>query len=296
MKQSVNYQEIRLNYHKHLVRLCRKYPDAPCSMVSARAKKEILKSISSEEQELFRSCQYRFEQVCSLQEEIFIGREKELLKIHESFAGGTGRPVVLYGIGGIGKSALARAYARRFRGEYDHILSLPCQKRLKDTLSSDTALPVNNLQYSPERYRSKNKYFRKKLDVAISLMRESKVLLILDGCTGITDAEMDILLSLPCHILITTCLSGRLFHGSRGIRVEELKEPAEWDLFIDSYCPYPPSREQRRELYEYRDAVGGHTLTMRQAARQLRPDEENFPLSSTPPRKKTPTQNAEPSF
>lgn len=52
----------------------------------------------------------------------FVGREKELEEIHLSLAGdGRRRTVVLHGLGGMGKTQIAVAYARRHRNSYSAI-------------------------------------------------------------------------------------------------------------------------------------------------------------------------------
>lgn len=51
--------------------------------------------------------------------EHFIAREAELLDIHASFTSNDSRRiVVLYGLGGFGKTQLAIAYAKRYRQSY----------------------------------------------------------------------------------------------------------------------------------------------------------------------------------
>ena len=54
-------------------------------------------------------------------EEPFVGRGKELVKIRKFFEDGV-RVVFLSGMGGIGKSALARTYGRVYACHYDKIL------------------------------------------------------------------------------------------------------------------------------------------------------------------------------
>ena len=53
----------------------------------------------------------------------FIGKDDELTHIHNTFLDDT-KPeaVVIVGIPGIGKSELASQYAKKYGGEYDHII------------------------------------------------------------------------------------------------------------------------------------------------------------------------------
>lgn len=55
----------------------------------------------------------------------FVAREDELRDIHEALSGdGSRRTVVLYGLGGIGKTQLAVAYAKRYKDNYSAIFWL----------------------------------------------------------------------------------------------------------------------------------------------------------------------------
>ncbi|CAK7237372.1 hypothetical protein SBRCBS47491_009953 [Sporothrix bragantina] len=57
--------------------------------------------------------------------EMFVAREDELVKIHKTLQGdGSRRVVVLHGLGGIGKTQLAIAYAKRHRRDYSAVFWL----------------------------------------------------------------------------------------------------------------------------------------------------------------------------
>ena len=79
----------------------------------------------------------------------FVGREKELEEIHRSLDGdGRRRTVVLQGLGGMGKTQLAVAYARRHRNSYSAIFWFNIQD---ETLLKQSYLKVAKriLQYHP---------------------------------------------------------------------------------------------------------------------------------------------------
>ena len=57
--------------------------------------------------------------------EYFCARQKELAEIHSKLSGdGSRRTVILYGLGGIGKTQLAIAYAKRHRADYSAVFWL----------------------------------------------------------------------------------------------------------------------------------------------------------------------------
>lgn len=63
----------------------------------------------------------------------FIGREREINEIHKSFQN-SNKAVFLHGVGGIGKSSLAIAYAINYKKDYDNILFCRYKTSLEDLL------------------------------------------------------------------------------------------------------------------------------------------------------------------
>ena len=68
-----------------------------------------------------------------------MGREEELAEIHRQLSSGSGR-VLLHGMGGLGKTTLARAYAARFAHAYDTVLWLNVRQDLTHTFCDDGEL------------------------------------------------------------------------------------------------------------------------------------------------------------
>ena len=88
--------------------------------------------------------------------EHFVAREDELSKIHKTLSGdGSRRVVVLYGLGGIGKTQLSIAYAKRHKDNYSAIfwLNIKDEHSLKQSFAKlakqisrehPSAIPVRN--------------------------------------------------------------------------------------------------------------------------------------------------------
>jgi len=88
--------------------------------------------------------------------EHFVAREDELSKIHKTLSGdGSRRVVVLYGLGGFGKTQLSIAYAKRHKGNYSAIfwLNIKDERSLKQSFAKvakqisrahPSAIPVRN--------------------------------------------------------------------------------------------------------------------------------------------------------
>lgn len=83
----------------------------------------------------------------------FVGRETELEEIYSSLAGDSRRRiVVLHGLGGVGKTQIAVAYARRHRDVYSAVFWLNIQD--ETLLKQSFAKAARRiLQYHPSAYR-----------------------------------------------------------------------------------------------------------------------------------------------
>ena len=199
-----------------------------------------------------------------MEPEIFVGREQELLQIEQMICQG-GLPVILTGIGGIGKSALVREYVRRHQEEYNHVLFLYYDESLQNLLADDVKTAVSNLQYSMEKYKNRRDYFLYKLEIIRAIMEEKRVLLVFDNCNVMKDKDMQRVFSLPCDILITTRIGPEIWMKNhifvRPIYVEGITERCQQKEFIRQYCggKYPDTEE---ELLSYFQKIDGHVLLM----------------------------------
>ena len=120
-----NLEEELLEWQERLFRPRGKYRETPPGFRQKEAEEEGLRRLCRirkeyEERRKPRMCSgYRAPREC------FVGRDAYLARIEEIFSRHAG-PAVLYGIGGIGKTAIARAYVRRREGAYGAVLFLCC--------------------------------------------------------------------------------------------------------------------------------------------------------------------------
>lgn len=116
-----DYQEQLLLWRKNQLLLQKKYADTPPGFSSVEAEKAAWEAW---EEEYIRFLEHRHFKIndTSLPSVSFplIGREEELTAVHDTLA--SFHTVFLYGIGGIGKTAIALAYIARHRSAYDHVL------------------------------------------------------------------------------------------------------------------------------------------------------------------------------
>lgn len=129
----------------------------------------------------------------------FCGRDNEIAVIHEQLQ--NSNIVVLHGIGGIGKSELAKHYALKHKNDYDAAVFVRFQGNIIDTITIDTNFPIVNCSRSED--ENDEEYFGRKLKVLQEICT-SRHLIILDNFDTDDCDNLDALTGLPCKILITS--------------------------------------------------------------------------------------------
>ena len=167
-------------------------------------------------------------------QEIFVGRKRELQRITEQICLGKGTPVIVYGLGGSGKTALVHEWMKRNQDRYVHVLEMQFKYSLCDTVCDDENLNITDLTYRKEFHGNKTRYFHLKLDQLADHVRKYKTLILIDACDFGKDRNMKYVFSLPCDLIVTTRVNPVLWGYEDGILMESLQE-TEWDIFFHSY-------------------------------------------------------------
>ena len=125
----------------------------------------------------------------------FLGREEELDELHTMFE--ENRHIFLYGIAGIGKSELAKAYAKQYRKQYTNILYMEYTGNLHQDIADMDFIDDPPEISEQERFQRHNRFLR-------SL--KSDTLLIIDNfnVTATQDSFLSVVLKYRCQILFTT--------------------------------------------------------------------------------------------
>lgn len=253
-----------------------KYKDTPPGFVNDREKDRARARILKVREKYEEKTEFRIsEDYIAPGGGYFVGREKYLAEMEKQFAKGKG-PVILYGIGGIGKTALARAYIRKHQKEYDGVLFLSYNTGLQALICDDCQLAVTNLHYSQDKYKNKNRYFKDKVKILTEIAEKTKLLMVIDDCNTQGDPKMEAVLSIPCDFLITTRVNPRLWGDYRGIHVKELTTQKEWTEFIRVYQNQEFTPDQQRKLMDYCSQIKGHTLLMMLKIKEGGTFEENM--------------------
>lgn len=185
----------------------------------------------------------------------FCGRNQELSTLHELIS--EKRIIFLQGIAGIGKSELAKAYARAYRKDYTNILCLTYSGDLRqDIIDLDF---VDDLPEDTEedRFRKHNRFLR-------SLKEDT--LLIIDNfnTTAGKDAFFSVLLKYRCRILFTT---RSRFDNYASFNLGEISDPDAL-LSLMGYF-YSDAKRKQSILKQIIQTVHSHTLAVELSARLL---------------------------
>ena len=185
----------------------------------------------------------------------FCGRNQELSTLHELIS--EKRIIFLQGIAGIGKSELAKAYARAYRKDYTNILYLTYSGDLRqDIIDLDFVddLPEDT---DEDRFRKHNRFLR-------SLKEDT--LLIIDNfnTTAGKDAFFSVLLKYRCRILFTT---RSRFDNYASFNLGEISDPDAL-LSLMGYF-YSDAKRKQSILKQIIQTVHSHTLAVELSARLL---------------------------
>ena len=171
--------------------------------------------------------------------EHFVAREEELAEIHRTLCGdGSRRTVVLYGLGGIGKTQLTIAYAKQYRDKYSAVFWLNIKD--EDSLKQSFAKAAKQiLREHPSSSRLNSMDVKENLDEVIdavkgwlSLPNNTRWLMIYDNydnpkvADNVDPEAVDIHRFLPesyqGSVIITT-RSSRVKIGHR-VRIRKLED------------------------------------------------------------------------
>lgn len=185
----------------------------------------------------------------------FCGREKELEELHELLY--EHGKVFLHGIAGIGKSELAKAYAKKHSKEYTNILYLTYSGDLmQDIADMDFAddLPNDSEQ---ERFRKHNRFLR-------TLKEDTLFIVDNFNTTASQDSTLSVVMKYRCRMLFTT---RSRFDNYTSMEVAEI---ADKEVLLSlAGCFFSDADQYRDILEQIIDTVHSHTLAVELSARLL---------------------------
>ena len=184
----------------------------------------------------------------------FLGREQELEQLHELLVDHS--KVFLHGIPGIGKSELAKAYAKQYGKEYTNIIYVNYPGDLKQAvIDLDFADDMPD-ESDESRFKRHNRFLRS--------LRED-TLLIMDNfnVTASQDQFLDVMLKYRCRILFTT---RSRYENHITQEVSELNPDTLLEL-VGKF--YPDTEKKQDEINRLVELLHGHTFAVELTARLL---------------------------
>lgn len=200
--------------------------------------------------------------------EEFIGREKEILEIDSIFESGK-NSVFIYGMGGIGKSEIAKAYAQRYADKYSTILFASYETDLMHLIADDKKIEIENFQQASAaggQGETVEDYYERKLKVLKSLVKKD-TLLIIDNFDVEGDDNFEDIYQLNCKIIWTTRTDFSAF-GYTTIPVgpiEDIKQLEELYCTVDKNYA---SEDEKQAIRDIIDLLDRHTLAISLTAAQ----------------------------
>lgn len=197
----------------------------------------------------------------------FVGRDAELEEIHAKLQGPS--PLFITGMKGIGKTELAKNYARLYRNSYDVIRFAEYDGSLKDLISSGELISIENNNSEAITINS------------FSGLVDERTLLIVDNYrssnNGVTDeALFDELAGLKCKLLVTSSENANdLYPTGEWIELSKLSQPEQFRLFEKEYGEVL-AKDESELLSKILTEIRGYTLLIPLIAKLLKNSSLSF--------------------
>ena len=128
----------------------------------------------------------------------FLGRDHEIKEVADRLK--ENHVLFLQGMGGIGKSEIAKGYAQRYRECYDTILFTSFTTNLADLIGGEEVGIKNLLRQEGE---NNDQWIERKLET-LKAITNTRTLIVIDNFDIGYDPLMEAVFSLPCHVLVTS--------------------------------------------------------------------------------------------
>ncbi len=200
---------------------------------------------------------------------IFCGRDKILEDISAKFSEGE-RVIFLQGIGGIGKTEIAKQYAKKNKNKYDIIIYATYSGSLIDLINSETPFEIEpelpRQVLSGGTQEDDAAYFKRKLRKIQKLSNE-RTLIIIDNFDIEHDEALPELLRGKYHLLFTTrCDYSRLYPTVKIGPIDNMDELIR--VFIQNYQGYEVEKDDP-QLIQLIEMVNCHTYTIELLAQHM---------------------------
>lgn len=195
---------------------------------------------------------------------VFYGRENELTSLEDALL--ENRIVFLTGVGGIGKSAIARNFIDRNRENYDSLLYLEYDRNIVDTFNDDKSFAISTLDRNA--YEDKQEYFDAKLTSLSRVCADKRVLIVVDNYSGKIDKNLSNIFDLGFDTIVVTRQLPPT-NAFTSICIGRITDDEEILKIVSKNIGHRLTEEERTTFKAIADKVDGHTLIMELIARQI---------------------------
>lgn len=197
----------------------------------------------------------------------FVGRNEEICQISETL--NNNQVVFISGIGGIGKTEIAKRYAQLNKDYYDSITFAVFDSDLKSMVCDEVLM--NNVKREDE--ETDDSYFQRKLDI-IKSVATPKDLIIIDNFDVDMDDSLEEVLDCPCKFIFTTRKDFRDYNYPQ-INIDKLKNIEDIQELFNTYNDLEYDDEGLDAIRQILKKIDYHTMTVELIAKYLRNSAEN---------------------
>lgn len=191
--------------------------------------------------------------------DLFIGRNEELEILKDWFSENGSNCLLISGMGGIGKSTLAKAFIAANRSGFDAVIWMNQRDTLAETFADDTQFVLNTAFRTKE--ESAAEYFRRKLCCCRRLPDLSKTLVVIDNFTLFADEALEKILSLGWKVLLLSRMDVPI-RGSLSVRLGGFERLNEVRTLFETISRRELSESDLPALGSFIKRIGGNTLLL----------------------------------
>lgn len=197
----------------------------------------------------------------------FIGRNAELETIDKVLQ--NNQLIFVSGIGGIGKTEIAKKYAAIHRQNYDTIIFCKYSDSIMDLVINE--ISVNAIEQ--EEGESPKSFFDRKISVLCKILTP-KDLIIVDNLDCDDDESLENLLECPCKFIITTRMDFSDYNFNQ-IEVGKIEDSNEITALFTTYNDNYYNEIEFLAVQKIIQLIENHTMTVELTAKYLRENDES---------------------
>ncbi len=197
----------------------------------------------------------------------FVGRRKEIQCIHRQLTSSQNK-LFLVGMGGIGKSEIAKMYCDIYRDDYDVVLWVSFQESLQATVINDFAFPIQGLSRSDYAEDDDEQYFQRKVSI-LKEIADARVLIVIDNFDVKEDRSLRTFCDGEYSVLFTTRYHS-LSKQIPELEIPEVTDPQEqMEIFRSEYVRVL-DEDNLDTVNSILQLLGGHPLSIRLVASAMK--------------------------